>query len=170
MLEFNPFLFQEIIANNVDLSDRMFSVECDITKIESIKQAFKWIEDNLGGVDVLINNAGCLRNTTILRDDNESDLELLLQTNVMGLLICTKEAYKSMSKRDIDGYIVNLNSISGHSVPLIPGVRPMYSLYAGTKYAVTATTEVLRQELIYMKNLKVRVSVSFVGFHSSIII
>jgi NADP+-dependent farnesol dehydrogenase len=140
----------------------MHALECDLTSKDSIKAAFQWIEENLGGVDLLVNNAGCLRNTTILTEDNEDDLQVILQTNVMGLLICTKEAYKSMAKRDVDGYIVNINSVSGHSVPFIYGVKPSYSIYAGTKHAVTATTEVLRQELIHMKNMKVRVSVNFI--------
>lgn len=57
------------------------------------------------------------------------------------------------------GHIVNINSISGHCVPIF-GEIPMSNVYAGSKHAVTAITEVLRQELNYLQNSKIKVSVS----------
>lgn len=37
------------------------AVECDITSEESVKRAYQWIEKTLGGIDLLINNAGVVR-------------------------------------------------------------------------------------------------------------
>lgn len=37
------------------------AVECDITSDQSVKQAFTWIEKTLGGIDLLVNNAGVVR-------------------------------------------------------------------------------------------------------------
>lgn len=61
-----------------------------------------------------------------------------------------------MEARDSYGYIVNINSVVGHFVPeqrfLPTGV------YCPTKYAITATSEIMRKELVRMKNHKVRVT------------
>ncbi|XP_059765130.1 dehydrogenase/reductase SDR family member 11 isoform X2 [Balaenoptera ricei] len=67
-----------------------------------------------------------------------------LQVNVLGLSICTREAYQSMRERKVDdGHIININSMSGHQVP----PQSVAHFYSATKYAVTALTEGLRQEL-----------------------
>lgn len=94
----------------------------------------------------------------ILDENNEHDLDRIIDTNIKGLVYSTKAAYRHMTKYDAYGHIVHVNSILGHCVvPL--AAKPMTSVYAGSKFAVTATTEVLRQELNYLQNRKVRVSV-----------
>ena len=37
---------------------KLYAVKCDVTKETDVKEAFKWVNTNLGGVDILINNAG----------------------------------------------------------------------------------------------------------------
>ena len=65
----------------------------------------------------------------------------MLDVNVLGLCICTREAYKLMEKGGIDdGHFVNINSMSGHRIVGLP-------FYSATKFAVTALTEGLRREL-----------------------
>uniref|UniRef100_A0A3B5AZL3 Dehydrogenase/reductase SDR family member 11-like n=1 Tax=Stegastes partitus TaxID=144197 RepID=A0A3B5AZL3_9TELE len=95
------------------------------------------------GVDVCINNAG-LAHPEPLLSGKTSGWKNMLDLNVIGLSICTREAYQSMKERNVDdGHIINLNSLVGHSVyPFADG-----HFYAATKYAVTALTEGLRQEL-----------------------
>uniref|UniRef100_A0A6I8QMH2 Dehydrogenase/reductase (SDR family) member 11 n=1 Tax=Xenopus tropicalis TaxID=8364 RepID=A0A6I8QMH2_XENTR len=67
-----------------------------------------------------------------------------IEVNVLALSICTREAYQSMKERNIDdGHIININSMSGHRV--LPST--VMHFYSATKYAVTALTEGLRQEL-----------------------
>lgn len=55
---------------------------------------------------------------TILNDDDSAGAELkrTMDVNFMGAVYCTREAYKSMKKRDVHGYIININSIDGHYV------------------------------------------------------
>jgi len=77
-----------------------------------------------------------------------------INTNVVALSTCTREAIKSLESRKVDdGYIINISSIAGHRVPnnVSSGSIPM-GMYAATKHAVKALTESLRQELRIKKS------------------
>lgn len=95
----------------------------------------------------------------ILEDGNDADLQQLVDTNVIGLVFCTKAAYRHLSASGDYGHIINMNSILGHKVVQL-GDRQATNLYSGSKHMVSATTEVLRMELNSLKNRKVRVTVS----------
>lgn len=45
----------------------------------------------------------------LLDDNNIKDLKAMMEANVIGLCICTKEAIKSMKTREVDGHIININ-------------------------------------------------------------
>lgn len=96
----------------------------------------------------------------ILSDDSVEPLQDVINTNLSGVLHCTKAAFKHMKKYDSIGHIININSIYGHGVPKFVDF-PAVNIYPGTKHAITATTEVIRQELNYLKNNKVKITVSF---------
>ncbi|XP_037050742.1 farnesol dehydrogenase-like [Bradysia coprophila] len=125
----------------------LHSFKCDLQREENVKAAFKWIEDTFGGVDVLINNAGILVEANLLDLDNTEKIKSAIDTNVLGVVYCTREAFHSMKKRDVAGHIVTINSISGHKVPYLVNICPSINIYPATKFAVTAMTEVYRQEL-----------------------
>lgn len=75
-----------------------------------------------------------------------------MDTNIIGLCICTREAAKSMKAREIAGHIVNINSIFGHKInTCVPGTRPVNGMYPASKYAITAITECIRQELLFLE-------------------
>lgn len=73
---------------------------------------------------------------------------------MLGLCVATREVVKIMRENNIDGQVVNINSVAGHQVPPIPGLN----VYAASKFAVTALTETLRQELNSIKS-KIKVTV-----------
>lgn len=84
----------------------------------------------------------------------------VINTNLVGLLLCTKAAYRLLEKNDDYGHIINMNSVYGHTViPFQQNTAPRLNIYPGTKHAVTATTEVIRLELNAKKNKKVKISV-----------
>lgn len=86
-----------------------------------------------------------------------SALDQVIDTNLRGLVHCTAFAYQLMINNTGGGHIVNINSILGHSAaPFAPA--PLSNVYPATKFGVTALTEVLRQELNYMKDQRVKVS------------
>ena len=139
---------EELRANlPADLQSRVHAVRCDVADVKSVNDSFDWVIEQLGGVDVLVNNAGTHTCGQILTQE-VSKLQEMVQTNVMGVVYCTQRAFRSMKERSFDGHIVMLNSILGHGViSTPPGVLPVATIYPSTKYAVTAMTEVMRQEL-----------------------
>ncbi|XP_049822303.1 farnesol dehydrogenase-like [Aethina tumida] len=133
-------------------SGKLYALKCDVSKEEDIKNAFKWTSDNVGPVHILVNNAGFLNNNTLI----DGDAEMWRQTfdvNVIGLLTATREAVNIMRANNIDGHIINLNSVAGHYDIYFPKVN----VYPATKHAVTNLTETLRKEFNDNK-LKIKVT------------
>ncbi|KAM6987505.1 dehydrogenase/reductase SDR family member 11-like [Tautogolabrus adspersus] len=121
--------------------------KCDLSNEEEIVSMFSAIKSQHKGVDVCINNAG-LGHPDPLLTGKTSGWKNMLDVNVLALCICTREAYQSMKERNVDdGHIININSILGHCVIQNPETH----FYSSTKYAVTALTEGLRQELLEAK-------------------
>ncbi|XP_044262330.1 farnesol dehydrogenase-like [Tribolium madens] len=131
---------------------KLVAVKVDITKEEDIIKGFKWVLDNLGPVHILVNNAGILQPTNLTEGETKM-WKKILDTNVLGLCIATREAVKIMKAGKIDGHIVHINSVTGHSVPKIPNLN----VYPASKHAVTALTESLRQELNQL-GLKIKIT------------
>lgn len=135
-----------------------YSKKCDVGDEQSVKNVFAWIERELGGVDIYINNAGCIRVTNIVDKDNTQALKDVLDTNLWGTIYGVREAFQSMKNRKVDGHVVLMNSVLGHSVPFFQGL-PSFNAYPPAKHAVTALTEVLRQEFMSL-GTKIKITVS----------
>lgn len=149
-------LKKEILAETADA--QFYPARCDLSVENEIKVIFDYAIQMFGGVDILVNNAGIVRHTSFFDKDNLTDLKSIVDTNLIGLVSCTKKAYESMSERDALGYIINISSIAGRSVPNFPGVKPTMNVYPCSKYALTALITVLRHELNYFQKSKIRVS------------
>lgn len=135
----------------------LHSFHCDVTDESEVVATFTQIVSEFGGIDVLVNNAGILRDTKLIRPNNSEDVRAIMDTNVMALVWCTREAFASMKQRGIDGHVVLINSTMGHAVPRLPGDSSS-NMYAPSKHAVTAMTEVLRQEF-QAEGTKVKITV-----------
>lgn len=134
---------------------RLFTLKVDLTKEVEILNAFKWIEENVEPISVFVNNAG-VNNTEDIETAETRSWQIMLDTNLMAVGICTREAIKNMKTNGVNGFIINLNSIAGHYIINFPGV----SMYQASKYGVTAFTESVRLELAKEKS-KIRITVSF---------
>ncbi|XP_049799441.1 dehydrogenase/reductase SDR family member 11-like [Schistocerca nitens] len=131
-----------------DAPGKLYALQGDVSSEESILSAFKWIEDNLGGVDILINNAGVIGELP-LTSAKTADWKRILDVDVLGLSICTREAFQSMLKRGVDdGFIIHINSVLGH----IPPGGSDIAMYGAAKHAVTALLEGLRKDLVARKS------------------
>jgi 3-oxoacyl-[acyl-carrier protein] reductase len=85
------------------------AVTLDVTDQESVDAAFLHIEDSFGPVGVVVANAGITRDTLLMRMSDE-DIDLVLQTNLVGALRVTRRAAKSML-RARTGRIVFVSSV-----------------------------------------------------------
>ncbi|XP_061387614.1 farnesol dehydrogenase-like [Musca vetustissima] len=132
---------------------RLHAIRCDVTNANEVAEAFKEISLRHGRIYVLVNNAGCLRMGQLCQMPPEQ-IQEVLQTNIMGVVNCTRNAFASMQQGAAEensdgkprGHIILINSILGHNVPVIPGHVPSLNIYPATKYALTAINEIYRQE------------------------
>ncbi|KNC20988.1 hypothetical protein FF38_12029 [Lucilia cuprina] len=129
----------------VKLQSKLTALKCDVSNLKSVNETFDKIISKFGGVDILVNNAGCMKNGQLCTG-NLADIEQVLQTNVMGVVYCTQRAFKSMKERNFDGHIILINSIAGHKVIAVGNKAPDSNIYSPSKYAITAITEIYRQE------------------------
>ncbi|RZC38890.1 adh short, KR, NAD binding 10, and/or Epimerase domain containing protein [Asbolus verrucosus] len=120
---------------------KLHPCQADVSKEDEIVAAFRWIGESLGPVHILVNNAG-VGHATTLADGDAEKWRSVLELNVLGLCVATREAVKAMRQHGVDGHIVHINSYAGRLVPNCPG----RNVYPASKRAVTALTETLRQE------------------------
>ncbi|CAG9856727.1 unnamed protein product [Phyllotreta striolata] len=145
-------LVDEIAKTLEGKNGKLHSYKLDLSNEQEIKDLFKWTTENFGPVHILINNAGIhVRNDFI--DEDIPAWRKTLEVNVLGLSIATTLAIKIMKENGINGHIININSITGHSVPQIP----FHNMYPASKHAVTALTETFRQDINKL-NLKIKIT------------
>lgn len=149
---------QQISDENKNASGKIFPRECDISSVDSIQSAFKWIEETFGKVHIIINNAAAPTKPgeTLSPDLPHEEITKAINTNLTGLVICTREAYKLMLKHEEYSYIINMNSVRGHVSPIVQ--MNFTSVYSATKFAVTNHTETIRLDLGVAGNKRIRVT------------
>lgn len=141
-----------------NLQNKLTALDCDVSCVKSVNQAFDKIISLFGGIDILINNAGCMCKGKLCTR-NPDEIQKVLQTNVMGVVYCTQRAFQSMKERNFNGHIMLINSISGHKVRCLPNYVPDNNIYAPSKFAITAVTEIYRQEFKGL-GTKIKITVS----------
>lgn len=132
-----------------------YPYQCDMEKKDEIVGMFDWIEGNpeLGRVDVCVPNAGFSPSKSLL-DGTFEEWQSMLNVNVLSLTLCCQLSIKSMLKHNVmDGVIVNVASVLGHTVN-----TTNLRFYSATKHAVRALTEGFRLECRDLGNNNIRVT------------
>jgi len=112
---------------------------CDVRRQAQVAAMFAAVEKDLGGVDVLVNNAGVGMFAPVA-EMSLDDWHAVIETNVNGVFYCTREAIPRMKKRG-GGYIFNVSSLAGRNA--FPGA----AAYCASKHAVNGFSEALFQEV-----------------------
>ena len=119
-------------------ADRALAVETDISDEEQARRFIRRTNDELGSVDVLVNNAGVMLLGLLLMQEGD-DWRRMIEVNQLGLVYCSHEALKIMSEQG-GGHIINVSSVAGRLASLGSAVYNM------TKWGVTGFSEAIRQE------------------------
>jgi len=117
---------------------KALAVQANVAKESDVHRLFAEAKKTFGRVDILVNNAGVYEFLPLEQITIES-FHRQYDTNVLGLLLASKEAVKYFDKDG--GSIINISSVVSTAAP------PASSLYAGTKGAVDSITRVLANEL-----------------------
>ncbi|MCU7374559.1 SDR family oxidoreductase [Paucibacter sp. O1-1] len=127
------------------LGRRVISVQADVADEAQVLAMFARIDAELGRLSGLVNNAGIVAPAARLDEMDVARWQRLFGVNVIGSLLCAREAVKRMSTRHggAGGAIVNLSSRAAQLGS--PGV---YVDYAASKGAVDSLTVGLARELI----------------------
>lgn len=133
---------------------QLIACKCDVSKDGDLKNAFEGIVAAYGGVDVLINNAAIGKDGLISTGDIE-DMIRVTDVNIYGLLACTRFAIESMSRKNVPGQIININSICGHYMP--PFAEPRINMYIASKRTMTVLNALLKKEIKQL-NKKIKVT------------
>ena len=112
-------------------------VECDVGNLGSVTAMMDQVRQQAGGLDILINNAGIIRDRTI-KKMTESEWDDVLRVNLTGTYHCIQQAIPLLRN---GGRIVNLSSITGQL-----GLFGQAN-YASTKAGIMALTRVAAREL-----------------------
>ena len=98
---------KEIISNG----GIAMTVKCDISNEESIQNSINQIQDSLGSVEILVNNAGAA-NIGLFTDLTESEISNLINVNLTGAILCSKAVLPQMIRNKY-GKIINITSVWG---------------------------------------------------------
>ncbi len=123
-------------------AERKKYYKADIGDEKSVKDLFEYALDIWGGVDILINNAGAMRINKELTETSIVEWNSVINTNINGVFLCSREAAVMMKKQKY-GKIINISSMSGEIVNKYfnPGA------YEVSKSALRMMTKVFAVEL-----------------------
>jgi NADP-dependent 3-hydroxy acid dehydrogenase YdfG len=117
------------------------AVSCDVTDEEQAQGLVQRAVEEYGRIDILVNNAGVMLLSNVGKGLSDQ-WRTMFEVNVLGLLYATEAAIRVMKEQG-SGHLVNVSSVAGRKV-----TRTSNGVYAGSKFAVNAISEGLRQELI----------------------
>ena len=126
-------------ARRVDAVEADIALPLDVTDPDSCAAFVEQAVSRLGGLDIVVNNAGLALGRDPFDESREEDEEVVLETNVHGLIRITRLCLPHL--RD-GGHIVNMGSVAGIAA------YPNGSLYVTSKFAVHGFTKALREDLL----------------------
>lgn len=112
---------------------------CDVREYAQVKAFYEAVDRDLGGVDVLVANAG-IGIFAPISEMSVEDWHTVIETNLNGVFYTTREALPRMKKRG-GGYVFVVSSLAGKNAFLTGGA------YSASKFGVNGFCEVLFQEV-----------------------
>lgn len=113
----------------------------DISDRQAVEQAFSDLPESFSQIDVLLNNAGLALGLEPAHQTSLDDWEKMVDTNIKGLLYCTRTVLPRMVERKA-GYIINIGSVAGN------WPYPGGNVYCGSKAFVRQFSLAVRADLL----------------------
>jgi NADP-dependent 3-hydroxy acid dehydrogenase YdfG len=121
-----------------ELGGGALAIQADVTDRDSLVAAADQVQSELGGADVLVNNAGVML-LGPFSSEQRADYRQMVEVNLLGAITATEVFLDQL--RDGGGDLVNISSVAGRTA------RPGNAGYAATKWGINGWSESLRQEL-----------------------
>ena len=120
------------------------AVQADVSDEAQVERMFREVDARFGRLDALVNNAGVLSQQMRVEQMDAARVQRIMATNVVGSILCAREAVRRMSTRNggAGGAIVNVSSRAG-----VLGAAGEYVDYAASKAALDALTIGLSKEV-----------------------
>jgi NAD(P)-dependent dehydrogenase (short-subunit alcohol dehydrogenase family) len=122
---------------------RSHTIPTDVTKREEVEALFTTVREQHGYIDVLVNAANVFR-MGMIHETSEDDFELIIDTNIRGLWLVTRQAIPLMLSRP-NANIINISSVGASRSDSGMGV------FEASKAAVNTMTKVMAKELAAKK-------------------
>jgi NAD(P)-dependent dehydrogenase (short-subunit alcohol dehydrogenase family) len=126
-------------VNQLSIKGKAAGFVCDVREHNQVKALIDFTVEELGGLDILINNAGIGVFETVAETSPE-DFRAVLETNLFGVFYCCHEAIPRMKQRG-GGYIINISSLAGANP------HPRMAAYNASKFGLNGFSEALMQEV-----------------------
>ncbi len=140
----NPDAAETVVRDIEQAGGEAFAVKADMAEESEILAMFEAVDRRFGRLDALVNNAGIVDRKARVDEMDLARFERMMRINVIGTMLCAREAVKRMSTRHggKGGAIVNISSIAA-----VLGSAGEYVDYAASKAAVDTFTMGLAREV-----------------------
>lgn len=128
-----------IEALAAEIGDRALPVQADVTDRDALVAAAERVRTELGGADVLVNNAGTMLLGPFGPGQRE-DYRSMVEVNLLGAITATEVFLDQLT--DGGGDLINISSVAGRTA------RAGNAVYAATKWGINGWSESLRQQLL----------------------
>jgi glucose 1-dehydrogenase len=126
------------------------ALQADVGDEQQVVDMVAAARDQLGGLDLLVNNAGIEKQIPLL-EMSEKDCQAVLQTNLTGAFLCLREAAKAMVAAHVKGVIVNMSSV--HEFIPWPGFAHYCASKGGMKLLMQTAARELADKQIRVLNI-----------------
>jgi NAD(P)-dependent dehydrogenase (short-subunit alcohol dehydrogenase family) len=128
---------EEVVRSITQSGGEAIAVPADVSKEQEVVRLFSTIDQQLGRITALVNNAGILEQQMSVEDMTEARLNRIFTTNITSYFLCAREAVRRMSTKHggTGGAIVNVSSAAARL-----GSAGEYVDYAASKGAVDSLT------------------------------
>lgn len=135
----NPAKMESVAEEVRQLGRNATVFKADVTNRDDVYAAVAHAEKELGGFDIMVNNAGIAQIQPIA-DVTQEEFDKIIQVNVAGVLWGIQAAAAKFKERKQKGKIISAASIAGHEG------FPLLGIYSATKFAVRALTQAAAKE------------------------